>query len=118
MSKNGLNWTQEEVDAHLRKFKGDNRVAVPVADLESDSSHAAKTADAGQKVDQKFRIHFHSRRRRFIDPDGLYSKSAIDGVREGGIFADDSAKYIEGISYSQELAEVEETVLTVVEVTK
>lgn len=111
-------WTEQDVAAHLRKFKSPDRAAVSVADLEPDTSDAASPEDARKEVDQKFRIHFHSRRRRAIDPDGLYSKAAIDGLREGSILIDDNADVVSAVSYSQERAEEEETVIEVWEIKK
>lgn len=65
-------------------------------------------------MDQKFRVTIHSRRRRLTDPDGVYAKAAIDGLTAGGILEDDSAKFVESVRYTQELAGTreEETVIT------
>ena len=106
----GVRWTDEQYKAYM-----DNQAnpAVPSAHLERDPSHASKAANARQAVGEIVRIRFHSRRRRPIDPDGLYSKAAIDGLREGGILIDDSATYVESVSYTQERAQVEETVIVV-----
>lgn len=103
-------WTIDDVKAHLRKFNRD-RAAVPIAYVEHNIDDAAEAKDEGQKVDQRFRIHFHSKRRRTIDPDGLYSKAAIDGLRQGGLLVDDSPRYVEAVSYSQEQSEVDETII-------
>jgi hypothetical protein len=68
----------------------------------------------GDKLDKRFCIHIHSRRRRLCDPDGVSGKAAIDGLAKGGIFPDDSAKYIKTVSYSQEITkEDEETIIDV-----
>lgn len=70
-------------------------------------------------MDQRFRIRFHSVRRRLTDPDGLYTKAALDGLTVGGILIDDSAKVISEISYKQEIArrgEPEETIIVVEEI--
>jgi hypothetical protein len=91
---------------------GQVSAAVSPADLEQHAGDEPPAADAGKALDSRVCIKIHSRRRRAIDPDGLYSKAAIDGLREGGILADDSAKHVEAISYSQEKSEVEETVIT------
>ena len=81
--------------------------------VESNPSDGFAPADQGQKVDTRFRIHFHSRRRRLTDPDGLYSKAALDGLVRGGILVDDSAKFVKEVSFSQEVSEREETIITV-----
>jgi Holliday junction resolvase RusA-like endonuclease len=72
----------------------------------------------GNKLDQKFRIHIHSKRRRLADPDGISAKAAIDGLAAGGIFPDDSAKFIANISFSQEVNKSEETIITITEILK
>jgi len=64
-------------------------------------------------MDQRVCIHYHSKRRRAIDPDGLYSKASTDGLRQGGLLIDDSAKYVKEVSYSQEVSEDEETIITI-----
>ena len=71
------------------------------------------TAESGQ-LDKRVRIHFHSRRRRLADPDGISCKAAIDGLVQGGILPDDSARYVKEVSFSQEVSEVEETVIDIV----
>lgn len=110
----GIRWTQEEYEQWQRQNNPrDNRVAVQAANVERNARHAATQTDAGQKVDSRVRIHFHSKRRRAIDPDGLYAKAAIDGLRQGGLLVDDSAKYVEAVSYSQESSDSDETIITI-----
>ena len=105
-----LRWTDEQYRAYVANH---NHPALSPADLERDAEHAAKAPNARQKVGERVRIHFHSKRRRSIDPDGLYAKAAIDGLTDGGILIDDSAAYVESVSYTQELSEIEETIITV-----
>jgi hypothetical protein len=115
-------WTLEEYDFYLRTgqepryspFAADP--ALPTSNVESNADDGPKAADASKTMDKKFRVHFHSRRRRAIDPDGLYGKAALDGIVAGGILSDDSAKVVEAVTYSQEISEVEETVIEVYEV--
>jgi hypothetical protein len=83
------------------------------SNLEPASSDGSASADTGEKVDTRFCVHFHSRRRRLTDPDGLYSKAALDGLVRGGILVDDSARFVKEVSFSQEVSEVEETVIEV-----
>mgnify|MGYP001614894921 CR=1 FL=1 len=65
-------------------------------------------------MDKKFCINIHSKRRRLTDPDGISGKAVIDGLAEGGIFADDSSKYIQKVSFSQEVTKGdEETIVDV-----
>lgn len=109
----GIRWTQEDYEKYLASK---HCTAVSPANPQRDAGDGAPAKNDRQEVDTKFRIHFHSKRRRAIDPDGLYSKAAIDGLREGGLFVDDSAAYVEAVTYSQESAEDEETVIEVWEV--
>lgn len=106
----GANWTDEQVKAYLERY---NNSAVPSPHLERNSKHAVKAKNARQKLGEVVRIKFHSKRNQLIDPDGLYSKAAIDGLTEGGILIDDSAAYVESVSYSQEKSEEEETIITI-----
>jgi hypothetical protein len=104
------NWTDEQVAAYLARF---NNSPVPSANVERDSKHAAQAKNARQKMGERVRIHYHSKRRRPIDPDGLYSKAAIDGLTEGGLLLDDKPEYVESITYSQEQSDEEETIITI-----
>jgi hypothetical protein len=62
---------------------------------------------------QMFSIHFHSKRKKLADPDGISGKSCIDGIRDAGVFPDDSSKYIKEVSYSQEISQDEETIIDI-----
>ena len=106
----GIRWTEDELKDYLAR---DNRVAVQTANVERNPKHEPAAEDESQKIYPRVCIRFHSKRRRSIDPDGLYSKAAIDGLREAGLLVDDSAKYVESVSYSQEISEIEETIITV-----
>lgn len=106
----GIRWTEDELANYLARY---HRAPVPAAHVERHPVHAAQTKNARQGVDQKVCIRFHSKRRRLIDPDGLYSKAAIDGLTEGGLLIDDSAKNVASVSYSQEQSDVEETWITI-----
>ena len=110
---NGIRWTQEELTAYLRSFKADAGVAVPIADLEQYPEHGLAKTHEDKEVHPRFRIHIHSKRRRLADPDGISSKAAIDGITKAGIIGDDSADWIESVSFSQEVSKVEETVIEV-----
>lgn len=54
-----------------------------------------------QAFDQRVRITITSYRRRLADPDGISGKAAIDGCVEAGILRDDSAKWVESVSFRQ-----------------
>ena len=64
-------------------------------------------------------IHVHSRRYRLADADGLSAKAVIDGFVIANLLIDDSPKYVESVTYSQEKIskkEDEETIITITEV--
>ncbi len=48
-----------------------------------------------------FSIHIRSVRKRLADSDGISGKAAIDGLVHCGILQDDSAKFVEEVTYSQ-----------------
>lgn len=118
MKSDGLHWTEEQFAAHMARFKteGNDRAAVQAADVEPADVHTGKAADKAHGVHSRVRIAVHSRRRRLADPDGVSAKAVIDGLRAGGLIVDDSARYVEGVSYSQEKSKVEETVISVWEI--
>ncbi len=71
--------------------------------------------DAAKQIQEdgsRCHIHIHSVRKYLTDPDGVSSKAAIDGLVVAGILPDDSAKYVEKVSYTQEKGKVEETIIT------
>ncbi len=80
--------------------------------ITGDESMAKKT---GAGLDKKCRIHIHCRRKRLADPGGNSYKAAVDGLVEAGLLRDDSAKYVEEISVSQEKCgtEEEETIISI-----
>jgi hypothetical protein len=47
-------------------------------------------------------IHIHSKRYRLADADGISAKAVIDGIVKANLLADDSPKYVESVTYSQE----------------
>ena len=63
-------------------------------------------------MDKKLCLHVHSKRKRLADIDGCSVKAALDGVVKSGILGDDSAEYVEKISFTQENYKNEETILT------
>lgn len=110
----GIRLTEEEyADLLARQRARYNRPAVPVADVECNSGNESTAADDTKKDHPRFRIHVHSKRRRLADPDGISIKAAIDGLVRGGLLADDSAKEIQDVTFSQEKSAIEETIITV-----
>lgn len=123
----GIRWTQEEYEQWLKQSltPGEfiktrreqtnpayNRATVQVAHVESAHVHPSKAKNTNHGVYTLVRIHVHSKRRRLADPDGISAKAAIDGLRAGGLLIDDSARYVQEVSFSQEKSNVEETIIT------
>ena len=106
----GLRWTNGEYAQWIARH---NRAAVSPTNMEPDSKPAVKKANASKAVYPRVSIRVHSKRRRLTDPDGIAAKAAIDGLVRGGLLTDDSAKTIKEVSFSQELSDVEETVIEV-----
>ncbi len=64
---------------------------------------------------KKCRLHVHSRTKRLADEDGRSVKAAVDGLREAGLFEDDSPEFVSQVSQSQELTTGdEETIIEIV----
>lgn len=82
--------------------------------MEPDSGDGSPQEDESQEMDQRVRIKIHSRRRRLADPDGISCKACLDGLVQGGLLKDDSAKYISDVSFTQEKANIEETIVEVI----
>lgn len=113
---NDLRWTEEQYETWVRKtnFTPAISSAVRPANVEPGSSDAARAPDGPKEIHPRFRVRFHSRRRRLIDPDGLYTKAALDGLVRGAILPDDSAQWIQSVTYRQERTHsAEETVIEV-----
>jgi Holliday junction resolvase RusA-like endonuclease len=62
-------------------------------------------------------IRVHSKRKRLADPDGLSIKAVLDGLTKAGVFADDNAKRIKEVRFTQEQSSVEETIIEILEAT-
>jgi len=73
----------------------------------------------GQKqtlpFDSRVCIHIHSIRKRLVDADGVSAKAAIDGLVRCKVLHDDSAKFVESVTYSQEKGLEEKTIITIKE---
>lgn len=79
--------------------------------MESTFSNEPLAKGKGDKVDKRASIRVHSIRKRMADPDGISAKAVIDGIVLSGILADDSAKFVKEVSFSQEVGSKEETVI-------
>ena len=89
--------------------------AIPVANMESNTSHAPLGAQEveGLAASGRVSLHIHSRRKRLCDADGISGKAVIDGLVHAGLLQDDSPRFVEKVSYSQEKADTEETVIDI-----
>jgi hypothetical protein len=106
-------WTEEQVAAYLARF---DRAAVSAANVESNPEYGSTAENVDESVHPRFRINVHSKRRRLCDPDGISAKAAIDGLVKGGLLRDDSAKYIDAVTFTQEHSQIEETVIEIWEI--
>lgn len=93
--------------------QADNNITVQVTHLESITINESMGKEKAPRLFERCSIHVHSRRKRLVDPDGVSSKAIIDGLVKAGILEDDSVKFIEKISYSQEKSDNEETIITI-----
>jgi hypothetical protein len=71
--------------------------------------------EGGPGLHQKCSIHVHSRTHRLADEDGRSCKAVVDGLREAGIFEDDSPEFVKKVSHSQERTTGdEETIIEII----
>lgn len=96
-----------------RKAKKEDSSSVSLANLESNFRDEALEQEEVASLHPPVRIHIHSKRKRFVDADGVSAKAAIDGLVHAGILPDDSANYVQEVSYSQEKADEEETIIEI-----
>ena len=92
------------------KWAKDNqdRVAFCAPDVEQNTLHEPEGKNAPQEVVARCRIRLHSRRHRLADEDGISGKAAIDGVRYSGLLRDDSTKFVESVTFTQEKIPMEQ----------
>lgn len=67
-------------------------------------------------ITSKVRIQIHSIRKQLTDSDGVSAKAAIDGLVHAKVITDDSPKFVQEVSFSQEKAskgEAERTIITI-----
>ena len=112
----GIRWTPEEYEQYIRAIKIETHPSVPPSHVEPNPVDGPTPKNANKEIHPRFRIHVHCKRRRLADPDGIYCKAAVDGIVRGGLLPDDSAKYVESVTVSQELAKTEETIVEVWEI--
>ena len=64
-------------------------------------------------MDTRCSIRIHSKRTKLADTDGISCKAFVDGLRKAGVFVDDGTDYIKEISFTQELAKEDETIIDI-----
>lgn len=97
-----------------KKNSKERKITAPSPDLESYFSDESLAKNGVEESDTPLRVHIHSRRKRLADADGVSGKAAIDGLVEAKVLKDDSAQYIEEVTFSQEKigpGEEEETII-------
>ena len=102
-----------------KKKKSSRKASVSLADLESNTIDRAVAEEEITPFDSRVSIHIHSKRKRLVDADAVSAKAAIDGIVHSGLLQDDSPKYVEEVSYTQEKTEKgqeEETFIIITEV--
>ena len=84
-----------------------------VADLEQNTSNEAEGSHAAKEINTPVSINVHSVRKRVGDVDGISAKAAIDGLITGGLLRDDSPRFVNRVSYTQEPGKEEKTIITI-----
>ena len=81
--------------------------------LEPSAKDALPGKTQAIQVDQRVRVRVHSKGRRLADIDGYVIKPILDAFTKAGIWTDDSGRYVKEVSFSQEVAGDEETVIDI-----
>ena len=98
--------------------ENNNRTTDTTTNVEPDISDGRVAAKAAARYDSPVNISIHSYRYRLADPDGISSKAVIDSLVKGGVLANDTAKEVKEVRYSQtqvyrSQGGVEKTVITI-----
>ena len=99
-----MRWTEDQYNDFLRRRDAGNKnsAAGSAGNVEQASCYEPVGAQEIPRLDSPCRIHVHSLRHQLADSDGISGKAAIDGLVHAGILEDDSPRYVEEVSYSQE----------------
>ena len=62
------------------------------------------------------KIHYHSKRRRLADADGLCTKYFTDGLVLAGVLKDDGQEYVKEVTHTQEKTDGEEETIIRIQV--
>ena len=109
---NGCKWPGNKLICK-RCTESRTPIALQVADLEPITKHESVGKKKARRAPTPCRIGVHSIRKRLADPDGISCKAVLDGLTEAGVIADDDAKNVKGLSFTQEAGEEDETIITI-----
>lgn len=87
---------------------------LPPTDMEPGLADALPRKTHPVQMDQRVCVRVHSKGRRLADTEGYCVKPVFDAFTKAGIWRDDSGRYIKEVSFSQEVSEVEETIIDIV----
>ena len=93
--------------------KNNHRSSLSTANMESGTGNGPLATQGFTKCSPRACVHIRSYRKRLTDSDGVSAKAAIDGIVKTGVLVDDSPEFVEQVSYSQEKADEEKTVITI-----
>jgi hypothetical protein len=98
-----------------RKTRLARRATISLSDLEQNLGYALAGAEQVIKVDGRCRVHFHSKRHRLADPDGIVGKYILDAFVTAKVLKDDRAAFVSQVSHSQEQIPKDQPEETIVE---
>jgi len=75
---------------------------ISAPDLEPNPCDAPLGTEKIKGLDTPCRVHFHSKRHRLADSDGISGKAVLDGLVHAGILSNDSAIHVKSVTFSQE----------------
>jgi len=100
-----------------RKLDSQDRVAVPVADVEQRTRNEQVPKKKVARFDGQVSIKIHSERRYLTDADGACSKYAIDALITAGVLINDNPKCIpESPRKTQSKSKEDKTIIEIYEV--
>jgi hypothetical protein len=95
--------------------KDNNHPSSSSSYVEPTSGNGLATKKGSKNMHQKCSLHVHSRTKTLADEDGRSIKACLDGIREAGLFEDDSPEFVKKVSQSQERTTGdEETIIEII----
>ena len=96
-----------------KQVRDKDRAAVSSTNMEQGACNEQVAKKKIARLDRSVSVHFHSIRKRLTDADGAFTKYILDALVDAGVFQDDSTKWIEEVSHSQEKGKEERTVIEI-----